>query len=226
MIVLGIETSGRNGTAALRRDGRTLAERALEQAGRRHAQTLAAEVQRLLVDAELRPQVCDAVAVSIGPGSFTGLRVGVVFAKTFAYATGCRLAAVDTFQCIAELNPDDDVSDVYVIADAQRGELFVGIYRRAADGGWKRVEDIVLVESGTWMRERHSRDVVTGPAVERLESELGQVCRVLAPQFREPHAAIVAELGERQIAAGVTDDPWLLDPLYFRRSAAEEKADG
>ena len=71
--------------------------------------------------------------MSVGPGSFTGLRVGVVCAKTLAYATGARLAAVDTLEAIAANSPPD-VETVHVITDAQRGDLFVGTYRRTADG--------------------------------------------------------------------------------------------
>ncbi len=77
------------------------------------------------------------MAVSVGPGSFTGLRVGVVCAKTLAYANGCQLAAVDTLEAIAANSPADVVS-VHVIADAQRGDLFVADYCRKSIVEWDR----------------------------------------------------------------------------------------
>lgn len=101
MLTLGIDTSGLGGSIAIARDGNCLAERALSRTGRRHARTLVAELKALFDDTRLRPHDCNTVAVSIGPGSFTGLRVGVVCAKTFAYATRCTLVAVDTHLAVA-----------------------------------------------------------------------------------------------------------------------------
>lgn len=101
MITLGIETSGRAGTIALVEGGTVVAERSLTASGRRHARTLVPELGELLRKTGHTPTEVDVVAVSIGPGSFTGLRVGVVCAKTFAYATGCRIIGIDTFLAVA-----------------------------------------------------------------------------------------------------------------------------
>lgn len=224
MITLGIETSGRAGSIALWRDELCLEERPLEDAGRRHAQTLVSGIDRLLRDYALRPHDCSGVAVSIGPGSFTGLRVGVVCAKTFAYAVGCPLSAVDTLLCIAENSPED-VEDVSVIADAQRGELYVGRYRRRAGGAFERLQEIAIVSGESWCRNRSQGDVVTGPAVEKYEPHLAGRARLLPPEARLPRAAVVARLGARRISEGKAADLWTLEPVYIRRSAAEEKWD-
>ena len=109
-VILAVDTSGMCGTIALQRDGELLEERELEQSRRRHAQTLISEVQELLQDHELGSSTVEIVAVSHGPGSFTGLRVGIVFAKTFAYATGCSIVAVDTLQAVAESVASDEFS--------------------------------------------------------------------------------------------------------------------
>ena len=85
MKILAIETSGFEGSIALSENSDVLAQRELARAGRRHAQTLVLEVAELLESHSLQPDQIDVVAVSHGPGSFTGLRVGVVFAKTFAW---------------------------------------------------------------------------------------------------------------------------------------------
>src|SRR5687768_2419931 len=106
MLVLSIETSGTGGSIALVDDRACLAERSLSQAGRRHARTLVFELKQLLAEREVAPGDLGAVAVSIGPGSFTGLRVGVVCAKTLAYAVSTKLVAVDTFLAIAAQSPD------------------------------------------------------------------------------------------------------------------------
>ncbi|NQV27288.1 MAG: tRNA (adenosine(37)-N6)-threonylcarbamoyltransferase complex dimerization subunit type 1 TsaB [Rhodopirellula sp.] len=95
-VILAVDTSGMCGTLALRCGGELLEERELEQTRRRHAQTLISEVQELLQAHHLAAADVGIVAVSQGPGSFTGLRVGIVFAKTLAYVTGCPIVAVDT----------------------------------------------------------------------------------------------------------------------------------
>ncbi|NOX56260.1 MAG: tRNA (adenosine(37)-N6)-threonylcarbamoyltransferase complex dimerization subunit type 1 TsaB [Planctomycetes bacterium] len=227
MIVLGIETSSRAASVALLRDDQLLDERSLEDRGKRHGQTLVAEAARLFRTQGIKPQQCDLVAVSIGPGSFTGLRIGVVFAKTFAYAVGCPVAAVDTFLCVAETAPAE-VSELFVIGDAQRQQLFVGRYERRTDdrglaGVWRRVGELQICDAETWGTGRSSTDVVTGPGLERFAALLAHRCRLLPPEFWHPTAGAVAQIGRRLAEAGQTADLWTLQPLYVRKSAAEEK---
>jgi tRNA threonylcarbamoyladenosine biosynthesis protein TsaB len=234
LLTLGVESSGLAGSVALRRGGETVAVASLEQAGRRHAQTLVSEIDALLCEHGLTAKQLELIAVSIGPGSFTGLRVGVVFAKTMAYATGCRLAAVDTFRTIAAASPAD-VADLFVVADAQRGELFVGRYAREEkqDGGgpairWNPRKVISIAATDVWCRQlaelAPSSSAVSGPAVEAIRSSLPSFVRVLDSELRLPRADRVAELGEQQALAGELADVWTLEPFYLRRSAAEEKS--
>src|SRR5262245_32159459 len=94
--LLLLETSGRVGQVGLAADGRLLAGRRLSET-HRHARDLAPTVAALFREFAWKPADVQAVVVSRGPGSYTGLRVGVMTAKAFAYATGCRLLALDTF---------------------------------------------------------------------------------------------------------------------------------
>ena len=227
MIVLGIETSSRAASVALLRDAQFLDERSLQGRGKRHGQTLVAEAARLFRTHGIKPQQCDLVAVSIGPGSFTGLRIGIVFAKTLAYAVGCPVTAVDTFLCVAEAAPAD-VSELFVIGDAQRQQLFVGRYERRTGGDkpagvWQRVGELEICDAGTWSARRSNADVVTGPGLDRFASLLAHRCRLLPPELWHPTAGAVAQIGRRLAAAGQTADLWTLQPLYVRKSAAEEK---
>jgi tRNA threonylcarbamoyladenosine biosynthesis protein TsaB len=167
---------------------------------------------------------CEAVAVSIGPGSFTGLRIGVMCAKTLAYATGCPIAGVDTLQAIAENSPAD-VDEVFVASDAQRGQWYVARYRRER-GVFVRVGELEIVDAATWCRDRAAADVVSGPAVSTETALLEDRCRVLGEEFREPRAETVARLGLSKLRQGAGDDPWRLVPIYVRRSAAEERKGG
>lgn len=224
MWTVGIETSCREGSVALLNGGELVQERSLSQEGRRHARTLVDELQQMLADAGVSPQSCEVVAVSRGPGSFTGLRVGVVCAKAWAYAAGCQVVGVDTLEAIAG-NAPPDIEEVDVIADAQRGDVYHGRYSRTVNGSWVRRGDIGIVSREEWM-SRVARDcVVTGPAAQICKLLPGRV-RLLPEQNWFPRAAEVARIGRQRAIAGAADDAWRLEPLYLRRSAAEEKADG
>lgn len=230
LLTLGIETSGMTGAVALRGDGQTIESVSLQQTGRRHAQTLVAEVDAMLRRAGYTAPQLEAIAVSIGPGSFTGLRVGVVFAKTLAYAIGCRLAAVDTFRAIAAACPANP-SEVFVVSDAQRGDLFVGRYLLGdSETGPQRQGEIAIESADSFcsrileLAASQAKLAITGPAAATLRFAPAATVQILAPEFHHPRAEFIAELGEQQVLAGELSDPWLLEPLYLRRSAAEEKA--
>lgn len=222
MLTLGIETSVFIGSIALVDDGSIIAQRRLDQSGRRHAQTLVSEIVALLQQANLAARDCQLVAVSVGPGSFTGLRVGVVFAKTFAYATGCPAIAVDTFEAVAVAAPSD-LQNIYVIGDAQRSEVFVGHYARDEANLWQPQQAIRIESAKTWCSDRKSSDSVTGPGLTKFQTLLPKDCRVLPDADRDPTAANVGRIGERLFTVGGGDNLWELEPRYLRKSAAEEK---
>lgn len=223
MLTLGIETSGWEGSIALLRNGALAAERSLSRTGRRHARTLVSELRELLGTAAVTPRDVELVAVSVGPGSFTGLRVGVVCAKTFAYATGCAVIGVDTFEAIAAGSPSD-VDRVVVLADAQRGDLYVGHYARSGQTDrWRRVGEIAVQAAEAFIAGLRRDTVVTGPGAARWSAALEAVARVLPAEYGNPRAAVVAAIGERRALAGETDDLWRLEPVYIRKSGAEEK---
>lgn len=223
-LTLGIETSGWGGSVALARGGTVVARRSLDPAGRRHARTLVPEIQAVLADADVGPRQLDLVAVSIGPGSFTGLRVGVVCAKTLAWAARAAIVAVDTFLVIAEAAPPH-VHRLQVVGDGQRGDLYVGRYVRDAGGRWERIGDIEIEAADAWLGRLGPDDVVTGPGLERHAAAAARICRLLPESLWAPEAASVALLGEVRAQRGATDDLWSLEPFYLRRSGAEEKAD-
>jgi tRNA threonylcarbamoyladenosine biosynthesis protein TsaB len=224
MLILGIETSGIGGSIALADARGCLAERSLSQAGRRHARTLVAELKSLLAGQNTDPDALDAVAVSIGPGSFTGLRVGIVCAKVLAYAVSAKLVAVETFLAIAAESPAD-VEAVQVVGDGQRGDLYVGRYARTPEGGWRRSGAIEIEPAGSWLESLRTGDVVSGPGLARHLEEASRRCRALDAGRHEPGAATIAGLGHGMAERGEFADVWTLEPFYLRRSGAEEKAE-
>src|SRR5258708_5825883 len=121
--MLIIETSSRAGQVALADGAQLVQLRNLDET-RRHAADLAPAVADMLAAQSWKPRDLAAVIVSRGPGSYTGLRVGIMSAKTLAYAVGCKLLAVDTFAAIALQTPPG-AAKVDVIADAQQDRIYV-----------------------------------------------------------------------------------------------------
>jgi len=224
LLILAVDTSGFEGSIAVSDDRRILDERSLVAEGRRHAQTLVLQVDGVLKSLQLAPQDIDAVAVSIGPGSFTGLRVGVVFAKTFAWANAASLVAVDTLRAVAQQTVDS-IKNVAVISDAQRNEVFVNEYKWDAVSesflavGEVRIEAIESVVEQTVARGLH----VTGPGLLKFAGRFPESSSLADPSLWNPGAAAVAQLGSLLLTDNTLADPNTLEPLYIRRSYAEEK---
>ena len=224
-LILALETSGLAGSVAVARDGVSLGERSLEQAGRRHAQTLVSECRSLLAEHQQSPRDLTAVAVTRGPGSFTGLRVGIVCAKTLAYALRIPLILVDTFDIIAAQCPAG-WNDVWIVDDAQRQELYVGRYRRTDAESWRLEGVRFIVPMREWLDSRAESDIVAGPGTAKIPPEVASPRIVRDLAVTVPRAATVCRIAARKLAAGETDDVLIALPFYIRVSGAEEKAAG
>ena len=228
MLVIGIETSGVNGSVALNRDGVCLQSASLQKAGQRHAQSLVSEIRELLRGQGATPRDVSAVAVSRGPGSFTGLRVGVVCAKTFAYATPCQFVAVDTFAAVA-MNCPKETRDVWIVEDAQRGDLFAGRYVRELDGRWIQTEPIQVVAADEWLAARQPNETVTGRGLNRCDLSSVEAACLTDDSMVIPTASAIAELGRLRLQQPSTNSSetdlnfWEAVPFYIRPSAAEEQ---
>jgi tRNA threonylcarbamoyladenosine biosynthesis protein TsaB len=219
MRLLAIETTRLAGSVAALEGGSLLAEVRLPEE-QRAAQSLAPGLKGLLEQVGWEPADVELVAVTVGPGSFTGLRVGVTTAKTFAYAVQAGIIGVDTLEAIAAGVPEP-WQTVSAAVDAQRGDVVAGLFRRGPDGWLSPVGPSKLVSIHLWLAALEPGTLVAGP-VEKLS---GASCAaVLAdPQLCRPTAANVGRVAARRYAAGQRDDLWTLAPRYFRRSAAEEK---
>jgi tRNA threonylcarbamoyladenosine biosynthesis protein TsaB len=221
LMLLAVETSGSLGSIAVTDGSNLLAERLLASGGVRHAQSLVTEVDKLLRELTLKPTDIGAVAVSIGPGSFTGLRVGLVFAKTFAWLNQSQLVAVDTLRAIAQQAPDEEAL-VTALVDAQRGEMFAGTYRLDPITGCRQPIDRIHVTSQDVLPQD---PVLTGPGLIKLRPELAMNHRLLAESSWQPRASTIARLGTDMISRKEFSIPETLEPVYIRLSYAEEKRD-
>jgi tRNA threonylcarbamoyladenosine biosynthesis protein TsaB len=213
-----IETSGRAGLAALARGDALLSCRRLDEA-RRHARDLAPALAELLAEQGWKARELDVVFVSRGPGSYTGLRVGIMSAKTLAYANGCVLLGIETFAVIAHQAPKE-ADRLDVLADAQQGKVYVQPFQRAADG-WRAASDLTIERFEDWMARRDVRSWVSGLGLSVYKSRLPAGISTAAEC--DPKADKLLELGLIRYRAGEQDDPWTLEPIYLRPSAAEEQ---
>ncbi len=218
--LLILETSSRKGQVALALGSELRGVRPLDEA-RRNARDLAPAAAELLAALGWRPRDIQAVIVSRGPGSYTGLRVGIMSAKTFAYATGCALLAVDTFAALALQTPPS-APRVDVLADAQQDKVYVQSFVRSAEG-WQPSTELAIRRFADWLAAREPSAWVTGPGLQKWATHLPTDVSRADTSLWEPQAASLLRIGLARYLAGARDDPWTLEPLYLRPSSAEEQ---
>ncbi len=226
--MLALETTSRAGSVALAIDGRLALERDLPP-GSRSAQSLAPAIDQALRELDWQPRQLGLVAVTVGPGSFTGVRVGVVTAKTLAYALGCSVLGVTTFELLAAqaqgaLPHAEPAGGVEVVLDAGRGQLFRARLTAEPLPRWLSDPPGEICDAAAWLADRQPGCLVTGPALEKWAPRLPPTLVCAPREAWHPRASAVAQLAWLRYARGDRDDPWRLVPEYLRRSAAEEKA--
>jgi tRNA threonylcarbamoyladenosine biosynthesis protein TsaB len=221
--LLALETTEAIGSIAAAIDDKLLLEKQLDP-HKRSAQSLAPGLKAVLEKVGWRPGDVQLVAVTIGPGSFTGLRVGVTTAKIFAYAVGAEVLGIDTLEAIADAAPPE-IQALWAAVDAQRGEVVAQAFERRPDGWFEATGKAQLVPFDAWLLQLPPNSIVSGPALRKWPDGLPPQVTALDPKYWHPRAANVARLAMRHYLAGQRDDLWKLAPRYSRRSAAEEKWD-
>jgi tRNA threonylcarbamoyladenosine biosynthesis protein TsaB len=221
MKVLAIETSGVTGSAALLEETNVVAECRLDSS-HRSAQSLLPAIDSQLKSAGWLPGDIQLVAVAQGPGSFTGLRVGVTAGKTLAYAVGAQLIGVNTLRIIAHQAPRDP-QRVNAVIDAHRGQVFSAFFSAAPDARWDEESPTQIMDDELWLQECRVDTLVSGAGLKKLGPRLPAGIRVAAEPLWTPTAAVLGRLGYADFCGGRRDDIWQFVPQYFRKSAAEEK---
>jgi tRNA threonylcarbamoyladenosine biosynthesis protein TsaB len=224
--ILAVETSTRTGALALLESGAVVAE-ARVNIGVTHGERLLAAIDGVLRSARWQLADVAAFAVAIGPGSFTGLRIGLSTVKGLAFATGRPVVGVPTLDALAWSLPFC-AYPVCPILDARKNEVYAAVYR-TRDGQLEVLESARAVAPATLAEELRSStegpiaflgDGVApfGPV---LTDILGGRARLAPAALRLPSAATVGELGGWALARGDGIDPAALVPLYLRPSEAE-----
>jgi tRNA threonylcarbamoyladenosine biosynthesis protein TsaB len=226
MRIVALETSGRHGSLAAlttSADGLTLLRQVELARDQRTAQVLAPRLRQMLSEVDWPPKSVDLVAVANGPGSFTGLRLGVTTAKVFAYAVDAEIVAVNTLAAIASQVPQSPMP-VWTIMDAQRQELFAAKFTSSENGQVHAVVQTQILSQEAWIDSLQPGERVSGPALHRLAARLPAAILIVPEDLWQPTAATVGCVAWNAYRNGQRDDVWQLAPAYYRASAAEEKA--
>jgi tRNA threonylcarbamoyladenosine biosynthesis protein TsaB len=223
MTVLGIDTATSRGSVALARRGQLLASQTLVEHGA-HARDLLPEIDRLLERCGVRPPDLLGIAVTVGPGSFTGVRVGLATAKGLAYSLGIGLHGMSTLEALALMAiADRDVAPSRLCAalEAGRGEVYAAVFRvengrpirETADLSYRPADLLSVLTSGT---------VLVGDgsdSLQRASRGAGLVIEVV--DRSSPLAGAVALEGGRTLRPGTPYRPGEPRPNYVRPSDAE-----
>ena len=226
MSILSIDTSSQVSSVAVLSAERVAAEISM-QGALTHSETLMPHIETALRMARVEKSELEGIAVSIGPGSFTGLRIGLASAKMMAYALHIPLIAVPTLEALAHHYICEGVRLVPMM-DAQKGNVYAQEFVWRADGDALILQEIrslailPLTEVIAGLEHAEQPVILLGDAMQK-KTTLALPANVhLAPiHARMPRAACVGLAALTRLARGEMDDPVTAAPLYLRRSEAE-----
>jgi tRNA threonylcarbamoyladenosine biosynthesis protein TsaB len=231
MKIVALETATVNGSVALL-DGPRVVEKDADLRGDGAVFAL----EQLLAAQRIAPKEIAAVAVSIGPGSFTGVRIGAAAAQGFAMGTGCKIVPVGTLEGIAEsvLSTEWAVPGALILplVDARRDEVYASLYRIPDHSGEPVLEWGPEAVSCPLVAELLQKILPAGAKVD-VGVLCGEGAALLAPEFHlgsgwvapaslsRARAGAVARVAARKLARGVSTNVEDLQPVYLRKSDAE-----
>jgi len=226
MLILAIDTATDRLGLALRRDDTTLAELHLDL-GRKHAEKILVGLDGLLADLGVAPRDLGGIAVSLGPGSFTGLRIGLAFAKGLALATGAQLVGIPTLTVLAA-GARPWVGLVVPCLDARRSEVYYSAYHLTSGGVEHLDPDFKAgapADVAARCRLLGPRVLLVGTGAEAVHGVAGSDAAVAPREFAFPRASVLAALGAEKLRQGEGDALDPLEPLYVRRPDAVIRRD-
>ena len=181
-----------------------------------HSQTLLPQLEEVLKQSGVPRGAIEMIAVSIGPGSFTGLRIGLATAKALSYAWNVPIVGVPTLEALAYHFPFDRV---LTMMDAQKNKAYSQRFeclKAVDDIRVQSIEEIISTAGALG-----ERIILCGDAVEKIKAELPSNVSIAPMNLKMPRAVNVGICARRLMAAGHVDNVMNLEPLYVRRSEAE-----
>ena len=217
---LAIDTSTDNASMALV-SGATVIFELTWKCGQNHTVEFLPRLQYLMTQHCLNIKSIDGLSVALGPGSFSGTRVGLSIAKGLAYSLSIPLVGISSLE--VEAYPFAATGlPICPVHNAGRGEIVAAIYQ-LQDGQWKQVKAEHITTLQTLINETIEKTVFCGElpdtAVKEIETSLKENSVILSFAARVRRAAFLAELGQKRLAEGESDNPVTLQPIYLRRPA-------
>ncbi|RRD96141.1 tRNA (adenosine(37)-N6)-threonylcarbamoyltransferase complex dimerization subunit type 1 TsaB [Clostridiales bacterium COT073_COT-073] len=233
MKVLGMETSGKIASAAIVENGEILAEYTLN-AGITHSQTFLPILDHMLKLSGMDLTEMEVLAVSEGPGSYTGLRIGIATAKGFALANAIPVVPVSTLKSLAQ-NVVDFNGQIFTLIFARAQELYYALYQ-AENQELEEIESprvLLLPDVIAKMKSIQAQGLtiaVVGDGFFRFETEIrqeldNQKLFIPAPRRHQLSAAAIALLGEKKALAGQSISGSQLVPVYLKKTQAERECE-
>jgi tRNA threonylcarbamoyladenosine biosynthesis protein TsaB len=228
MRVLALDTTTRVSAAALIDDDRVIAERTGDPS-RSHAERLPGELLALLDDAGMPLAAIDVFAIAAGPGSFTGLRIGMATVQGLAFVTGRRVVSVSVLEALAHAGSASLPAGALIGAwmNAQRREVFAALYRVNSGEIYNpaRLSEVAEPVVGApaaiaeeWTARGRWPAALIGDGAEVYAADVGGRTMVMAAP---PLAGAIGRIASHRARAGAAVDPAALQPLYVRRPDAE-----
>jgi tRNA threonylcarbamoyladenosine biosynthesis protein TsaB len=222
VVILAVDTSHPVGSAALARDGVVLGERRFDQPSS-HLVALGKSVEALLAEHALSPRDIGRVAVVLGPGSFTGVRIGLAFAKGFA-AAGAELVGMSSLELLARPSFDEAHKRVCSMIDAKREEVFAAVYESSPERGVRESVSARAESPAAFLAALDAApDVFVGTGALHYRSLVAahySNAEVAGETRAYPSTLYFAALAHR-LPPLTRDQVSTLEPVYLRPSGAE-----
>lgn len=222
MNILGIDTATMAGSIAIITEHQLVAETTVNTKTT-HTERLLPMLDHTLRAASLTIQQIDGIAVASGPGSFTGLRIGVTTAKSLAYSIQKPVVGIPALDALASQFLYTDVL-ICPLLDARKQEVYTALYRNRGDRV-HRISEYSVIAPKNLLQALHEPTLFLGDGVLAYRQ---QICDVLGnhalfanPALMFPRASLIAKLGLDRLMSGTPDDAFVLTPLYLRKSDAE-----
>jgi tRNA threonylcarbamoyladenosine biosynthesis protein TsaB len=230
MLILGIDTATQVASVGIVRTGEVLAEESRHERAN-HTETLLPLIGKVLTQAGVTLREIEGVGVSIGPGSFTGLRVALGTVKGFAYAMGQKVVGVPTLEALARTVSEWEGKEweglICPVLDARKGEVYAGLFRRGADG------NLVRLLSDRVLAPQHLLEQITEGCLflgdgaeaygELIRHHRGTLSQLLPFAAYHPRGSVIARMAWGRLRTGDGDALQSLVPAYVRPPEAVAK---
>jgi N6-L-threonylcarbamoyladenine synthase len=224
MYILGIDTSCKSGAVALYSTETGIVSKMSIVVNLNHSDTIMEAVDCVLKFSGIKKRELSAIAVTIGPGSFTGVRVGLAVAMGIAFSLGIKIKAISTLDILAmQVSAESEL--VIPLVDARKGRVFYSVYKNE-DGIKTKMEEYSDIELAVLLENyKEKKTVFTGDGAKNYRSEIEKTMGKNA-LFQSSHdinvdAGKLCEIAVERLQDGEGDNIFGLEPIYVAKSQAE-----